>query len=108
MKEITSAQFDSEVLHCDVPVLVDFYTEHCHPCRQMSPLLDQVEQESGGALKVVKIDAAAEGQFTASFHVVSVPTFVLFHRGQRLAQLTGARSKKQLTKWLEETIQRPR
>jgi len=105
MKEITSSQFDSEVLHSEVPVLVDFYTEGCAPCRMMSPILAEIEQESTGTLKVVKIDAAADGQFSASFQIAAVPTFLLFNRGQRLGQFTGARSKKDVRKWLDASIQ---
>ena len=104
MKEIAPSQFDSEVLHSDVPVLVDFYTESCSPCRMMSPILAEMELESSGALKIVKIDAAADGQLSASFRVNAVPTFVLFNRGQQVGQITGARGKKDLTKWVEESI----
>ena len=104
MKHIKSTDFESEVLRADVPVLVDFYTEHCQPCRFMSPLIEEIEQESSGRLKVVKIDAASEPEFTASFRVTSVPTFFLFHGGQRVAQFTGARGKKDLKRWIDESI----
>jgi thioredoxin 1 len=103
MKEITPAQFDAEVMTSTVPVLVDFYTEQCSPCRLMSPILEDIEQEKAGKLKVVKIDAAADGPFTASFRISSVPTFLLFRGGERIAQITGARSRKEMVKWLEES-----
>jgi thioredoxin 1 len=67
MKEITSSQFESEVLRSDMPVLVDFYTEGCGPCRQMSPILGEIEAASSRVLKVVKMDASADTQFSASF-----------------------------------------
>lgn len=104
MKEITSSQFESEVLRSDMPVLVDFYTEQCGPCRQMSPILGEIEQATSGTLKIVKIDASADAQFSASLRITAVPTFLLFHRGQQLGQVMGARSKKDLKKWIDESL----
>jgi len=104
MKEITTAQFEAEVLQCNVPVLVDFYTESCPPCRMMSPILTEIEEDSAGVYKIVKVDAAADGQLASSFRVSSVPTFVLFHRGGAIGQITGARSKKEMQKWISESI----
>jgi len=104
MKEITTAQFATEVLQSQVPVLVDFYTEGCAPCRMMSPIRTELEQDSAGAYKIVKIDAAADGQLSASFNVSAVPTFMLFRRGERIGQITGARSKKAMHQWITEAI----
>lgn len=105
MKQIDSAMFDADVLASEPPVLVDFYTESCPPCRMIAPLIEEIENERGGKLTVVKIDAAAEPEFTGSFRIISVPTLVLFHGGQRIAQLTGARSKKELQKWIDDSLQ---
>jgi thioredoxin 1 len=104
MKEITSSEFESEVLRSDVPVLVDFYTEGCGPCRQMSPILGEIEAASSGVLKVVKMDASADAQFSASFQISAVPTLLLFHRGQQLGQVMGARSKRDLKRWIDESL----
>ena len=104
MKEIAPSQFDSEVVHSEVPVLVDFYTQSCGPCRTMSPILAEMEIESSGTLKIVKIDAAADGPFSASFRVNAVPTFLLFNRGQQVGHLIGARGKKELAKWVKDSI----
>ena len=104
MKEIDSTKFDVEVLHSAPPVLVDFYTDQCSPCRIVSPLIEEIENERGGSLKVVKIDAAAEPEFTASFRITSVPTLLLFRGGQRIAQLTGARGKRELQRWIDDSL----
>ena len=104
MKEIRSSQFEAEVLKSNVPVLVDFYTDCCGPCRLMSPILSEIELESSGDLKVVKVDAAAAAQLSASLGVRAVPTFLVFSRGQQAGQITGARSKKEMRKWLDESI----
>ena len=104
MKQIDSAKFDVEVLHSGPPVLVDFYTEQCPPCRIISPLIEEIENERGGSLKVIKIDADAEPEFTASFRITSVPTLLLFRGGQRVAQLTGARGKTELQRWIDDSL----
>ena len=70
----------------------------------MSPILAEIEIESGGTLKIVKIDAAADGHFSASFRINAVPTFVLFNRGQQVGQITGMRGKKDLAKWVKDSI----
>jgi len=104
MRQIDSTKFDVEVLHSEPPVLVDFYTEQCQPCRIISPLIEEIENERGGSLKVFKVDSAAEPEFTTSFCVTSVPTLLLFRGGQRMAQLTDARGKKELQRWIDDSL----
>ena len=103
MKQVGSKDFESEVLRSNVPVVVDFYTDGCPPCRLIAPLIEQIEQESAGQLKVVKVDAAAEPDFTASFRVTAVPTVFLFRGGQRVSQFTGAKSKRDIRKWIDDS-----
>ncbi|MEI9863408.1 MAG: thioredoxin family protein [Limisphaerales bacterium] len=104
MKQITGAEFESEVLGSKEPVLVDFYTDTCPPCRMMAPVLQEMENESNGQYKVVKIDAGAELQLTSSFRVNSVPAFFVFANGKCVGQTIGAKSKNHMKKWLEDSI----
>ena len=104
MKQIDSTEFEVEVLSSAPPVLVDFYTDQCSPCRVLSPLIEEIENEHGGSLKVVKIDAAAEPEFTASFRITAVPTLLLFRGGERIAQLIGAKGKKELQRWIDDSL----
>jgi thioredoxin 1 len=62
MKQITSNEFTNEVLQSQVPVLVDFFTDHCIPSRTVTPVIEEIESESRATLKVVKIDAVADRQ----------------------------------------------
>jgi len=104
MKQITSNEFASEVLGSPVPVIVDFFTEQCHPCRTMSPVIEEVECASGGTLKVVKIDASDESGLAAAFRVNTVPTFLLFRGGEQIAQFIGARSRREVERWIEDSL----
>ena len=81
MKQISSTEFDSEVLCSKEPVLVDFSTESCGPCRMLAPVLDEIGSESDGQIKVVTIDAASESTLAASFGVNAVPALFAFKGG---------------------------
>ncbi|MGA2870529.1 MAG: thioredoxin family protein [Verrucomicrobiota bacterium] len=104
MKQITRAEFESEVLGSKEPVLVDFYTDSCPPCRMMAPVLQEMETEANGQFKVVKIDAGVEGQLASTFRVNSVPAFFVFNNGKCVGQTLGAKSKVHMKKWLEDSI----
>jgi|SRR5262245_15483858 len=104
MKQITAAEFEAEVLRSKQPVLVDFYTDTCQPCRMMSPVLQELETEAGGQLKVFKVDAASETELAATYGVRAVPAFYAFANGQCVGQTVGAKSKANMKKWLDDSI----
>jgi thioredoxin 1 len=104
MKQIDSTQFQAEVLQSAVPVVADFYTAQCQPCRVVSTVLEAIEGERAGALKIVKVDAAAEAEFTASFRIMAVPTLLLYRGGQLIAQMTGGRSERELQTWIDDAL----
>jgi thioredoxin 1 len=104
MRQITAAQFDSEVMGSKEPIVVDFYTDDCPPCRALSPILQEWEQEANNAFKVVKVDAAAEATLASQYGVRSVPTVLLFSGGRCLAQTIGLKSKKDLKKWFDDGL----
>jgi thioredoxin 1 len=104
MTQITGAEFESQVLGSKEPVIVDFYTNDCPPCRMMAPLLQEMEAEAKGQFKVVKIDAAVEMQLASQFRVSSVPAFFVFANGKCVGQTLGAKSKVHMKKWLEDSI----
>jgi thioredoxin 1 len=100
--EVTTDQFDNEVLRHPGTVLVDFYTENCAPCRMLTPVLNELALENSDKLKVAKIDAAANAELAARFRVTSVPTLLLFKNGQVVGQMLGLKSKKDLLSWVTQ------
>ena len=104
MKQITRAEFDSEVLASSAPVLVDFYTDSCPPCRAMAPILLEWETEANGSLKFVKVDAGSELELAASYRVNAVPAFYLFSKGRCVAQTVGLKSKNNIKKWFDDAL----
>lgn len=79
---VTDATFEAEVLRSDLPVLVDLYADWCQPCKQLSPLVEEVAAELEGKLKVVKIDVDQNPGIAQAFRVQSIPTLVTVQDGQ--------------------------
>ena len=93
--------FDSEVLGSDLPVLVDFTATWCGPCKQLSPIVDQLATELDGKVKVDKLDVDDSPVTTNKYDVRGVPTVMVFHKGQRTAQHVGLTTKQKLLTLVE-------
>ena len=104
MKQVTAAEFESEVLRSKEPVLVDFFTETCPPCRMMAPVLQEIETEAQGQLKVLKVDAGVEMELASQYGVRAVPAFFAFSNGRCVGQTVGAKSKTNMKKWFEDSV----
>ena len=105
VKTVTDDTFQSDVLGSTRPVLVEFWAEWCPPCRQLTPVLDQLAVEQHGVLDVVKINSDENPQTVVHFQVMQVPTLALFSRGELVKQVIGARSKSALRRDLAEFIE---
>ncbi len=93
--------FDVQVLQSDLPVLVDYWTEWCAPCKAMAPVLGEIAEEYRGRLRVVKVNVEQEPQIVRQYGVRSQPTLMLFKHGSVEAQKVGALSKSQLRAFIE-------
>ena len=94
--KITAAEFDAEVLGSEIPVLADFYSDSCIPCKRMSPILSQLESEYAGKLKIVKININFEKDLTEKYGVLAAPTLILFKDGEEVSRIRGAVKKDEL------------
>jgi thioredoxin 1 len=93
LHDVTDDSFEAEVLGSDVPVLVDFWGDHCPACRRISPILSDLAGERAGDVRIVKIHAAENPRTTARFGVRAMPTVLIFSGGEVRGQLVGARPK---------------
>ena len=91
--EFTDANFQSEVLHSDKPVLVDFWAEWCSPCRILSPTIDQLADEYSGKVKVGKVDTDSNREISVQYGISAIPTVILFKDGEVQKKFVGLQSK---------------
>ena len=94
--EATTANFDTEVLGSDTPVLVDFWAEWCGPCRMIAPIVEQLASEYTGKLRVAKLDADAHGEILMNYGIMGIPTLILFKDGEVFGRVTGYKPKEKI------------
>ena len=100
--DVTDDSFESEVLGSELPVLVDFWGDHCPACRQISPILRELAEERSDTLKVVKVHAAENAVTSTRYGVRAMPTVLVFASGAARGQLVGARPKSAFVELLEQ------
>lgn len=84
------------ILETDTPVLIDFYADWCGPCKMLAPILKQVKDELGNAVKIVKINVDKNPLLAEKYQVRGVPTLLLFKDGKQLWRQSGVLQKKDI------------
>ncbi len=96
LQAVTDPTFETEVLKSDQPVLVDFWAAWCGPCRMVAPVLEQIANEQGSKLRIVKLDVDASPITAGRFGVRSIPTMILFKNGRETQRVVGYVPKEKL------------
>lgn len=99
VEKITRDSFEESVLKSDKPVLVDFYADWCGPCKMLSPVVEQIAEESE-AYRVCKVNVDEAMDIAAEYGVVSIPTLVVFKNGEASARTVGVQSKQAILQML--------
>src|SRR6478735_2910595 len=98
--KVSDADFDSQVLNCAEPVVVDFWAEWCGPYRMIAPALEEIAGTMGGKVKIVKINVDENPATAAKYGIMSIPTLMLFKNGELASRQVGAAPKQKLEQWI--------
>jgi thioredoxin 1 len=100
--EVNEANFESEVLRSNQPVLVDFWAEWCGPCKMLGPVLDEIALEQAGRAKVAKVNVDTNPGLAARFGIQAVPALLYFAGGEVRDQTVGVQGKQAIVSRLEK------
>jgi thioredoxin 1 len=105
--ELTSENFDAEVLQSDVPVLVDFWAVWCAPCRMIAPVVEELAETYSGTVKVGKLNVDENGDIAFRYNVRGIPALLMFGDGQVRDQMVGAGSRDRIVTMIEKASAAP-
>jgi len=104
MKEFTTDNFEAEVMKSDLPVVVDFWAAWCGPCRIFSPIIEEVSKSYDRKVKFGMLNTDENTDIAAKYNIMSIPSVLLFEKGEVKAMSVGALPKESFKKWLDKNL----
>lgn len=102
--EFNDANFETEVLQSDVPVLVDFWAAWCGPCRAVGPSIEQLADEYAGTVRIGKLNVDHNPATAVRFGISSIPAVLLFKDGQVTETFVGVRPRERYARALDQVL----
>ena len=103
-KKITDESFETDVVKASIPTVVDFWAEWCGPCKQISPVLEEISEEMKNQVVIAKHNIDEEPNSPTKYGIRGIPTMLLFKDGQLKATKVGATTKSNIISWIKENI----
>ncbi|MFB6226531.1 MAG: thioredoxin [Candidatus Paceibacteria bacterium] len=104
MEEVTAEKLKQVLSDTDKTVLIDFWAPWCNPCKEMNPIIEEIEREYKQNLKTIKINIDENQQLADKLGVLKIPTFLIFKDGQEVDKMVGKVPKQDLTEKVEKYI----
>lgn len=104
IKTITKDDFDEEVLKSEALTVVDFWAPWCGPCGALTPILEEINVEFSGKIKICKVNIDENGEMASEYKIMSIPTVMLFKDGKMVSKLVGARDKIEYIELIEANL----
>ena len=101
---INEKSFESEVVNSELPVLIDFWAEWCDPCKEIALILDEINNEMDDEIKIVKINIDKNPNIPNQYGVQSIPTLIIFKKGEIVGTKVGSCLKSELISWIKTVI----
>lgn len=98
--QINGDNFEEEVLQSKIPVLVDFYTAWCGPCRQLAPVIEEIAREARD-FKVAKVNMEEQAELATRYNIMSVPTLIAFRNGKAVNRVVGVIPKDKIMNMIQ-------
>ena len=98
--------WETDVVTSDKPVFVDFWAEWCGPCRMVGPVVEELAVDYDGKVNFVKVNVDQAGELASKYNVFSIPTLILLHKGEIIAQQVGAGSKETYQNMIDRALEK--